>query len=51
MKDRTIGHLWARYLQIRGELSELLGNEARRESEREAAQLRDRLVVNYSPLV
>jgi RNA polymerase sigma factor for flagellar operon FliA len=51
VKDRTIGHLWARYLQIRGELSEPLGNEARRESEREAAQLRDRLVVNYSPLV
>lgn len=51
MKDRTIGHLWARYLQIRGELGESFGNEARRDSEREAAQLRDRLVVNYSPLV
>jgi RNA polymerase sigma factor for flagellar operon FliA len=49
--DRTIGRLWSRYLEVRGSLGEVAGDGARPETEREAGQLRDRLVVNYSPLV
>lgn len=51
MTERTIGRLWARYLQVRGEPGESLKGKARQELDREAAQPRDRLVVNYSPLV
>ena len=55
MSERTVGRLWARYLKLRGELlagEELFPDEdARREMERQEGQLRDRLVVNYSPLV
>jgi RNA polymerase sigma factor FliA len=51
---RTVGRLWAQYLKIRKELQSGEGpsdEEARREAERQEGQLRDRLVVNYSPLV
>jgi RNA polymerase sigma factor FliA len=49
---RTLGALWSRYFDARHRLSE--GNMScaeRRLAEREARALRDRLVVNYSPLV
>jgi RNA polymerase sigma factor for flagellar operon FliA len=51
---RTVGRLWAQYLRVREELrsGEVPSDEeARREAERQEGQLRDRLVVNYSPLV
>lgn len=50
MSGRTVGRLWARYLKLRtGEGSS--NEEAWREAKRQENQLRDRLVVNYSPLV
>jgi RNA polymerase sigma factor for flagellar operon FliA len=51
---RTVGRLWAQYLKVREVLrsgKEPSDEEARREAERQEGQLRDRLVVNYSPLV
>ncbi|MBA3471902.1 MAG: sigma-70 family RNA polymerase sigma factor, partial [Rubrobacter sp.] len=54
MTGRTVGRLWAWYLKVRKELRSGEGfseEEARREAERQEGQLRDRLVVNYSPLV
>lgn len=51
---RTVGRLWAQYLKVREELRSGKGpsdEEARREAERQEGQLRDRLVVNYSPHV
>ncbi len=55
MTDRTVGRLWMRYLKVRGELlqsaSEGEKSEEYLEMEREAGRLRDRLVINYSPLV
>lgn len=52
MSGQTLGRLWARYLKVRKELGEGPGEgEARREFERHVGQLRDRLVINYSPLV
>ncbi|MDQ3636796.1 MAG: hypothetical protein M3426_02205, partial [Actinomycetota bacterium] len=55
MTDRTVGRLWMRYLKVRGELlqsaSEGEKSEKYLEMEREAGRLRDRLVINYSPLV
>ena len=51
---RTVGRLWAQYLKVRKELQSGEGpsnEEARREAERQEGQLKDRLVVNYSPLV
>ncbi len=50
MSGQTLRRLWARYLKARNELEESEG-EARQEMERQAGQLRDRLVINYSPLV
>ncbi|MCA1687349.1 MAG: FliA/WhiG family RNA polymerase sigma factor [Actinobacteria bacterium] len=54
MTVNTLGRLWPRYLKLRDELN-ALGEEGaaerRKELERQANQLRDRLVVNYSPLV
>jgi RNA polymerase sigma factor for flagellar operon FliA len=44
----------ARYLEVREKLragGELADGAAQREAERQAGQLRDRLVLNYSPLV
>ena len=53
MTERTVGRLWERYLETRGLVAngELPNGMAHSEVEREAGQLRDRLVVNYSPLV
>lgn len=52
MSRHTLGSLWARYLEARDGLD---AGKARgagaRAAEREARALRDRLVVNYSPLV
>jgi RNA polymerase sigma factor for flagellar operon FliA len=50
---RTIGSLWSRYLEVRASLQgdEEMGYAERRVAERKARGLRDRLVVNYSPLV
>ncbi len=51
MKGRRIGDLWERYLCVRGQAK--AGTSCpveRRKVEREARALRDRLVVNYSPL-
>ena len=48
----TIGRLWARYLEVREALRDGRDPGGRLEvTEREARGLRDRLVVNYSPLV
>jgi RNA polymerase sigma factor FliA len=49
---RTIRSLWSHYFQVRKRLDEgEMSGEERRLAEREARGLRDRLVVNYSPLV
>lgn len=51
--SQTVGRLWSRYFEVRRQLAEAAGgeHEKRRTLEREADQLRDRLLVNYSPLV
>lgn len=52
MTGQTVGRLWARYLGLRKEISNgAREGEGRRDAERQVAQLRDRLVVNYSPMV
>lgn len=52
MSDHTLGRLWIRYLKARNKLGEeTVEGEDRWEAERQAGQLRDRLLVNYSPLV
>ena len=52
MTRRTLGWLWSRYLEARQALdSGDVSAAERREAERELKRLRDRLVVNYSPLV
>ena len=52
MTRRTIGCLWTRFLEARASLDgEEKDGAERRAAEREARRLRDRLVVNYSPLV
>lgn len=52
MSGRTLGRLWTRYLQARAMLREADACAAEsRTAEREANALRDRLLVNYSPLV
>jgi RNA polymerase sigma factor for flagellar operon FliA len=49
---RTLGWLWARYLEARAGLNgKAMSDTERRATERELKGLRDRLVVNYSPLV
>ena len=51
MRDRTIGGLWAKYLRARGRAEAGVSCPVeRRLVERETKALRDRLVVNYSPL-
>jgi len=51
VKGRTIGHLWERCLCVRGRArAEIPCPLERRRVEQEAKALRDRLVVNYSPL-
>jgi RNA polymerase sigma factor FliA len=50
--QNTLGRLWPRYLRLRGQLAQLRDEEPRRaDVEKQANGLRDRLVVNYSPLV
>lgn len=54
MKEHTVGRLWKQYLKVRRELYALQagGRESPgRVLERRSEGLRDRLVVNYSPLV
>ena len=52
MTRRTLGWLWSRYLQARAELEDgEMPWADRRNAERELRVLRERLVVNYSPLV
>lgn len=52
MIPQTIGRLWAQYLEARSTLSDDgLSVEKRSDLEKGADQLRDRLLVNYSPLV
>ncbi len=51
---KSLGHLWAQYLKIREELHTSEGlsdNATQRKLERRGRHLRDRLLVNYSPLV
>ena len=51
MNGRTVGALWERYLCVRGlAKTEIRCPVKRRRVEREAKALKDRLVVNYSPL-
>ncbi len=51
MRGRTLGNLWERYLCVRARATgEIRCPVERRRVEREARALRDRLVVNYSPL-
>jgi RNA polymerase sigma factor FliA len=52
--ERTVRRLWKRYLEARETIEangKLPNGTMRSEAERESGQLRDRLVVNYSPLV
>jgi RNA polymerase sigma factor for flagellar operon FliA len=52
IRHATLGRLWVRYLEKKGTLvGGLPCDEERRALEREANGLRDRLLVNYSPLV
>ena len=52
MSGQTVGRLWSRYRELRREISDgAHDGEGRREAERQLVQLRDRLVVNYSPMV
>lgn len=53
MTQRTLGWLWSRYLEAREGLNsgDNMSAAERRTAERELKGLRDRLVVNYSPLV
>jgi RNA polymerase sigma factor for flagellar operon FliA len=48
----TVGHLWQRYLALRSEAAMYGDDEEQREElARRVEQLRDRLVVNYAPMV
>ena len=52
MTRRTLGELWSRYFQVRNRITAGgMSCVQLRSAEREARGLRDRLVVNYSPLV
>ena len=52
MSGQTVGRLWSRYLGLRKGISTgMREGEGRREGERKVAQLRDRLVIDYSPMV
>jgi RNA polymerase sigma factor FliA len=49
---RTLRSLWSHYFRVSKRLAEVdMSSDERRQAEREARGLRDRLVVNYSPLV
>lgn len=52
MTRKTLGRLWSQYLKARDELDNGgAGNGTARGGRQKADQLRDRLLVNYSPLV
>ena len=52
MTRRTLGELWSRYFRVRGRIAAGgMSCVQLRSAEREVRGLRDRLVVNYSPLV
>ena len=52
MTRRTLRPLWSHYFRVSKRLAEAdMSSDERRQAEREARGLRDRLVVNYSPLV
>lgn len=51
MTSSVLGRLWARYWQTRTALTALPEGPRKRTMHKQANQLRDRLVVNYSPLV
>jgi len=52
MTRRTLGELWSRYFRVRARIAAGgMSCVQLRSAEREARGLRDRLVVNYSPLV
>ena len=52
MSSQTIGRLWTQYFEARSNLSdERLPAEEKRSLKQQSDQLRDRLLVNYSPLV
>src|SRR5215203_6989555 len=52
VRRRTLRSVWSHYLRVRKRLAEAeISGVERRMAEREARGLRDRLVVNYSPLV
>ncbi len=52
MTNRTLARLWSDYIGARYRLGELeKAPEARTRLERETKQLRDRLLLNYAPLV
>jgi RNA polymerase sigma factor FliA len=52
LKRRTLRSLWSHYFRVTKRLAETdMSSEERRQAEREARGIRDRLVVNYSPLV
>jgi RNA polymerase sigma factor FliA len=52
MTRPTLGELWSRYFRVRGRIAAGgMSCVQLRSAEREVRGLRDRLVVNYSPLV
>ncbi|CAA9471012.1 MAG: RNA polymerase sigma factor [uncultured Rubrobacteraceae bacterium] len=52
MTRRTLRPLWSHYFRVSKRLAEAeMSSDERRQAERVARGLRDRLVVNYSPLV
>lgn len=52
VSGRSLGRLWEQYLAHRAELARPEDKgQGRRELERRTKQLRDRLLINYSPLV
>ena len=52
MTRPTLRSLWSHYFRVSKRLAETdMSSDERRQAEREARGLRDRLVVNYSPLV
>lgn len=51
MSVPTLGRLWPRYLKLRSDLKALGDDAGREDAERQVNHLRDRLIVNYSPLV
>ncbi|CAN5897665.1 RNA polymerase sigma factor WhiG [soil metagenome] len=52
MRPHTIGRLWGRYLEARSKLdTDARTPDKKRALSLEAEQLRERLVINYSPLV